>query len=132
MVKIPGCVKQTDKKYQDRPSPPFPANQCPQGTVKKGNDGNKWTVVLNQRGIGQWKKDNKLVKSVRRKSRKASKSRRKSRKVSKSRRKSRKASKSRRKSRKVSKSRRKSRKASKSRRKSRKVSKSRRKSRKAI
>ena len=54
MVKKPGCVKQTDKKYLDRDSPPYPANQCLEHTKKKGNDGNRWYVVHNKKGIGRW------------------------------------------------------------------------------
>jgi hypothetical protein len=146
MVKKLGCVEQTDKKYLDRDSPPYPANDCGEGVMKKGNDGNDWYVVLNKNGVGRWVKDKKVGSTSRRKAPKSTrKSRRKSRKASKSRRKApcpegkvrnretgrcrNKKSKSRRKSRKASKSRRKSRKASKSRRKSRKASKSRRKSR---
>ena len=138
MVKKLGCVEQTDKKYLDRDSPPYPANDCGEGVMKKGNDGNDWYVVLNKNGVGRWVKDKKVGSTSRRKAPKSTrKSRRKSRKAPKSRRKSRKASKSRRKApcpegkvrnretgrcrNKKSKSRRKSRKASKSRRKSRKA-----------
>lgn len=43
-------------KYRNRPSPPFPANQCC-GETKRGNDGNMWRSVRNVRGICQWKPD---------------------------------------------------------------------------
>jgi hypothetical protein len=32
------CIKQTTKKYVNRPSPPYPAALCV-GKIKKGNDG---------------------------------------------------------------------------------------------
>jgi hypothetical protein len=32
------CIKQTTKKYVNRPSPPYPASLCV-GKIKKGNDG---------------------------------------------------------------------------------------------
>ena len=49
------CVKQTTKKYTTRPSPPFPANQCP-GKKKKGNDGNFWKSTQTVTGIYTWKR----------------------------------------------------------------------------
>jgi len=48
------CVKQTTKKYTDRPSPPFPAVDCP-GSVKKGNNGKMYESVANVKGIYTWK-----------------------------------------------------------------------------
>ena len=114
MVKQTGCVKQTDKKYTERPSPPYAAQECYDGLIKMGNDGYQWQIVANKNGVKRWKK---MATSTSTKSRKASKVR-KSRKTSKVR-KSRKASKVR-----------KSRKASKV-RKSRKVRKATTNSRKA-
>lgn len=34
-----GCVERFEKKYQTRPGPPYPANECPVNTMKYGNDG---------------------------------------------------------------------------------------------
>jgi len=49
-----GCVKQTQKKYTDRPSPPYPANECC-GEIMQGNDGNRYISVADIRGICRWK-----------------------------------------------------------------------------
>jgi hypothetical protein len=44
----------TQKKYRDRDSPPFPANElC--GSVIKGTDG-KYESVKNKKGVCSWKK----------------------------------------------------------------------------
>lgn len=48
------CAKKTEKKYTDRPSPPYPANECP-GATKKGNDGNKYKSIADRNGIFRWK-----------------------------------------------------------------------------
>ena len=52
------CFRQTSKKYTSpkRKSPPFPANQCC-GEIMTGNDGNRWTAVMNAKNICQWKPD---------------------------------------------------------------------------
>lgn len=50
------CTKSTDPKYVKRPSPPYPANQCPEGLIKKGNDGNKWIVKKASNGVNRWMK----------------------------------------------------------------------------
>ena len=52
------CFRQTAKKYTSpkRKSPPFPANQCC-GETMIGNDGNRWTAVMNAKNICQWKPD---------------------------------------------------------------------------
>ena len=44
--KVYNCVKLTDKKYTERPSPPYSANEC-ERQIKKGNDGNKWISQSN-------------------------------------------------------------------------------------
>jgi hypothetical protein len=49
-----GCVKQTDKKYTSRPSPPFPANECC-GETFLGNNGKQWISKANVKGICSWK-----------------------------------------------------------------------------
>ena len=60
-----GCVQYTQanttaakfKKYSTRPSPPFPANECPEGMILKGNDGNHYVVSApNAKGIKRWQK----------------------------------------------------------------------------
>lgn len=49
--------KNETKKYKDRPSPPYPANDwC--GKNKKGNDGNMYTSKPNKNGICRWVKYN--------------------------------------------------------------------------
>jgi hypothetical protein len=50
------CVKSDDKKYKTRPSPPYPANQCPEGLIKIGNDGNKWIIKKAANGVNRWVK----------------------------------------------------------------------------
>ena len=63
--KARGCVQYTSsnstpsdfKKYSTRKSPPFPANECPEGMVQIGNDGNKYVVSApNVRGVKRWVK----------------------------------------------------------------------------
>lgn len=49
-----GCVRQSLAKYEDRPSPPYPANECC-GEIKKGNDGRMYISKANVKGICQWK-----------------------------------------------------------------------------
>ena len=60
-----GCVKITldnstpseFNKYNTRPSPPFPANECPTGIKKKGRDGIMWEVSEpDKRGTKKWVK----------------------------------------------------------------------------
>ena len=50
-----GCVRQFTKKYMERSSPAFPANQC-RGSVKMGNDGHAYESTRNSNGIYTWKK----------------------------------------------------------------------------
>lgn len=50
------CVKQTTKRYRERPSPPFPANSCP-GLRKRGNDKHIWASVANRNGVYRWKRE---------------------------------------------------------------------------
>ena len=38
------CRKSKESKYINRKSPPIPADKCKIGTIKKGNDGNKYYV----------------------------------------------------------------------------------------
>ena len=48
-----GCVRQTTKKYTSRPSPPYPANQCPK-KEHEGNDGNTWVSKRASNGVYRW------------------------------------------------------------------------------
>ena len=57
MVKQTGCVKQTDKKYTERLSPPYAAQECSDGLIKMGNDGHQWQIVANKNGVKRWKKN---------------------------------------------------------------------------
>lgn len=49
------CVKQTSKKYTERPSPPFPANEC-RDMTKRGNDGSMYESVAASNGVYRWVK----------------------------------------------------------------------------
>ena len=50
-----GTVAKTLKKYKNRPSPSYPANEnC--GKTMKGNDGLMYKSVANKAGICSWKK----------------------------------------------------------------------------
>jgi hypothetical protein len=45
------------KKYSTRASPPYPANECPEGMVQQGNDGNNYVVSApNAKNIKRWQK----------------------------------------------------------------------------
>ena len=48
------CIKSDLKKYKDRKSPPYPANNC-KNEIKVGNDGNKWISKPNKNNIYRWK-----------------------------------------------------------------------------
>lgn len=48
-----GCEKQSDKKYLERPSPPFPANQCC-GEKMQGNDGRMYESRADKNGTCKW------------------------------------------------------------------------------
>ena len=69
-TKASGCVQLTAsnttpsqwKKYSTRASPPFPANECPEGMVQKGNDGNDYVVSPpNAKGSKRWTKVSKTA-----------------------------------------------------------------------
>jgi hypothetical protein len=52
--KVYRCVRQTLKKYTSRPSPPFPAQECP-GKRKKGNDGRMYeSRLIEMAGVYRW------------------------------------------------------------------------------
>lgn len=48
------CIKQTQKKYLERPSPPYSATDCP-GMTLPGNDGKIYVSVANAKGVYAWK-----------------------------------------------------------------------------
>jgi hypothetical protein len=48
-----GCEKQSTKKYTERNSPPFPANQCC-GEKMLGNDGNMYESRADKNGTCKW------------------------------------------------------------------------------
>jgi hypothetical protein len=55
------CVKQDTKKYTERPSPPYPANECC-GQVKVGNDGKLYrSVRRGRRSDCAWVRDSPAV-----------------------------------------------------------------------
>jgi len=47
------CKRSALKKYQGRPSPPFPAQDC-KGKKKKGNDGKNYVSVPFSTGVYRW------------------------------------------------------------------------------
>lgn len=49
------CSKKYTKKYTSRPGPPYPANECPEKTIRTGNDGNLYVNLPNKRGIKTWR-----------------------------------------------------------------------------
>lgn len=53
-----------NKMPSTRKAPSDSATLFKKGTVKKGNDGNKWMIVADNRGIQRWQKitQNKTVK----------------------------------------------------------------------
>ena len=53
------CKEQKTKKYQSRPSPPFPAQEC-KGVIKKGKDGT-YVSKADRRGIYKWVKMGKTT-----------------------------------------------------------------------
>jgi len=54
------CERQYTKKYTERPSPPYPAQEC-KHDVKRGNDGNLYMSDSDINGIFKWK----LIKNPR-------------------------------------------------------------------
>jgi len=48
------CPYSFNKKYQTRPSPPYPANECC-GFTKRGNDGNMYKSVSDKNGVCTWR-----------------------------------------------------------------------------
>jgi hypothetical protein len=50
------CDRQILKKYTSRPAPPYPANKCPKGEIRLGNDGLEYVNTTNVLGIKAWKK----------------------------------------------------------------------------
>lgn len=48
------CKIQTLKKYKERDSPPYPAQEC-KGKQKKGNDGKLYKSESDKKGIYRWK-----------------------------------------------------------------------------
>lgn len=49
-----GCVEKSAKKYQERPSPPYSAQDCP-GEIMNGNDGKLYQSKANVHGVYSWK-----------------------------------------------------------------------------
>ena len=47
------CVKSSDKKYENRPSPSYPANEC-RGKVIVGNDGKMYISKPTASGVYRW------------------------------------------------------------------------------
>lgn len=56
------CTKQTTKKYINRSSPPYPANEC-KNKRKKGNDKSYYDSVKASNGVYRWVKVNKTKKT---------------------------------------------------------------------
>ena len=49
------CKKQSEAKYRERNSPPFPANKC-KTLKKRGNDGFMYKSISNKNGVFRWVK----------------------------------------------------------------------------
>lgn len=49
------CTMKFQAKYKNRPSPPYPANECC-GKMEEGNDGLVYTSVPNKNGVCRWVK----------------------------------------------------------------------------
>ncbi len=49
------CQPQSSKKYMDRPSPPYPANECC-GIIMRGNDRRLYVSKPNVNGVCSWRK----------------------------------------------------------------------------
>ena len=56
-VEKKSCTRQTSKKYSDRSSPPFPANECCDQEMV-GNDGTMYVSRADKNGRCAWKKVN--------------------------------------------------------------------------
>ena len=52
----PKLVKTIKSKKKGRKGPEESATEFKVGTIKKGNDGNMWKIVVNKRGIQRWQK----------------------------------------------------------------------------
>jgi len=51
-----GCTDHSHlAKYRERPSPPYPANECC-GEVKQGNDGHNYESVPDRNGVCRWRR----------------------------------------------------------------------------
>lgn len=62
------CDRQTTKKYTTRPGPPYPANKCPPGAKRRGNDGFMYVARSSGRpNVQRWFKTT-ASKSTRRRS----------------------------------------------------------------
>ena len=60
-------------KNLTRPSPSESATLFPEGTEKKGNDGNMYVIKVDKNGVKRWKKSSDTKKSSKKTSKKASK-----------------------------------------------------------
>ncbi len=49
-----GCVERHEKKYQERNSPSYSAQDCP-GEILRGNDGQMYESRANKNGVYAWK-----------------------------------------------------------------------------
>jgi len=58
------CTRQLSKKYQQRPSPPFPANKCC-GQTMQGNDGRLFESRPARNGICRWQPLTRGVRAAR-------------------------------------------------------------------
>jgi DNA ligase-1 len=48
------CVQSTEAKYRSRKSPPIPANECPDDTIRTGNDGKLYVNKKGSNGVRRW------------------------------------------------------------------------------
>lgn len=78
-----GCTRQFTKKYMERGSPPYPANNCG-GQTRMGNDGNMWHSKKAANGVHRWVPLSKSAKKSAKKSVKKSAPKKKAKKAKKS------------------------------------------------
>jgi len=62
-----GCVRQHTKKYTERDSPPYPANNCA-GQTRIGNDGELWHSKRASNGVHRWVRVGAAKRAAKRKS----------------------------------------------------------------
>ena len=50
------CEESSKAKYKGRPGPPIPANECKEGEIRKGNNGQNYIAKKTKKGYLRWVK----------------------------------------------------------------------------